>query len=61
MDLVETGDELVLRDDLPGMTEDDVEIEIKDGEVRVPKPEESKPTRVAIGKGSVEGTATEKK
>lgn len=114
MDLVETEGDLVLRADLPGMTEDDVEIEIKDGvltvsgerraeheeksegyhrverafgqfsrsltlpqgtdaskvdasfdngvlEVRVPKPEESKPTRVQIGTGSVEGTATEKK
>jgi HSP20 family protein len=113
MDLVETGDHLVLRADLPGMTEDDVDIEIKDGvltvsgerkaeheekgegfhrversfgrfsrslslpdgvdtgkveanfgdgvlEVRVPKPEESKPTRVQIGKGSIEGTGKEK-
>ena len=31
MDLVETDDSLVLRADLPGMKEDDVEIEIKDG------------------------------
>src|SRR5687768_2758315 len=31
MDLVESEDHLVLRADLPGMTEDDVEIEIKDG------------------------------
>lgn len=113
MDLVESEDSLVLRADLPGMTEDDVDIEIKDGvltvsgerkaeheekgegfhrverafgsfsrslslpegvdpskvdanfaegvlEVRVPKPEETKPTRVQIGKGSVEGTGTEK-
>ena len=30
MDLVESGDELVLRADLPGMSEDDVAIEIKD-------------------------------
>lgn len=30
MDLVEAGDELVLRADLPGMSEDDVSIEIKD-------------------------------
>jgi HSP20 family protein len=113
MDLVETGDHLVLRADLPGMSEDDVDIEIKDGvltvsgerkaeheekgegfhrversfgsfsrslslpdgvdagrieanfadgvlEVRVPKPEESKPTRVQIGKGSIEGTGEEK-
>jgi HSP20 family protein len=31
MDLVEQGDHLVLRADLPGMTEDDIEIEVKDG------------------------------
>jgi HSP20 family protein len=113
MDLVETGDHLVLRGDLPGLTEDDVDIEIKDNvltvsgerkaehenkgegyhrversfgrfsrslslpqgidpervdarfengvlEVRIPKPAEAKPTRVQIGKGSVEGTGTEK-
>lgn len=116
MDLVEAGDELVLRADLPGLSEDDVAIEIKDGvltvsgerraehkeegesfyraerafgsfvrslslpegidpdkvaanfengvlEVRIPKPEERKPHRVAIGSGSngaVEGEATEK-
>ena len=113
MDLVESEDHIVLRADLPGMTEDDVEIEIKDGvltvsgerkaeheekregfhrverafgrfsrsltlpqgvaadkvtagfdngvlEVKVPKPEEAKPTRVQIGAGSVEGTGTEK-
>ena len=113
MDLLESDDDIVLRADLPGMTEDDVEIEIKDGvltisgereaeheqkgegfhrverafgrfsrslslpagvdaskvaasftdgvlEVKVPKPEETKPTRVEIGKGSVEGTGTEK-
>ena len=35
MDLVETADELVLRADLPGMKEDDVEIEIKDGVLNV--------------------------
>jgi len=35
MDLVETGDHLVLRADLPGMSEDDVEIEIKDGVLTV--------------------------
>ncbi len=113
MDLVETDDHLVLRADLPGMSEDDVDIEIKDGvltvsgerkaeheerregyhrversfgrfsrsltlpqgtetdkieasfdngvlAVRVPKPVESKPTRVQIGKESVEGTGKEK-
>ena len=31
MDLVENDDSLVLRADLPGMSEDDVNIEIKDG------------------------------
>jgi HSP20 family protein len=113
MDLVETDDSLVLRADLPGVTEEDVAIEIQDGvltisgerradhedkgegfhrverafgrfsrslalpqgtnpdrvdanfdngvlEVRMPKPEERKPRRVQIGKGSVEGTGTEK-
>jgi HSP20 family protein len=113
MDLVETDDHLVLRADLPGLDQDDVSIEIKDGvltvsgqrqaereekaegfhrveraygsfsrslsmpqgvdpdkvaaefdkgvlEVRIPKPEERKPHRVAIGAGSVEGTAEEK-
>jgi HSP20 family protein len=114
MDLVENENDLVLRADLPGLTEDDVEIEVKDGvltvsgerkseseekgegyhrmersfgrfsrsltlpqgtepgkvdanfengvlEVRVPKPAESKPTRVQIGKGTVEGSGSEKK
>jgi HSP20 family protein len=113
MDLVETDDHLVLRGDLPGMTEDDVNIEIKDNvltvsgerkaeredkregyhrverafgsfsrslslpagvdadkveanfdngvlEVRIPKPAAAKPTRVQIGKGTVEGSGTEK-
>jgi HSP20 family protein len=113
MDLVESDDHLVLRADLPGMTEDDIEIEIKDNiltvsgerkaeeekrdegyyrverafgsfsrsltlpegvkaddvsasfdkgvlEISIPKPEERKPQRVQIGKGSVEGEGTEK-
>ena len=113
MDLVESEDHLVLRADLPGMKEDDVDIEIKDGvltisgerrseheekgegfhrverafgrfsrslslpdgvdankvaasfedgvlEVKVPKPEETKPTRVQISGGEVEGTGKEK-
>jgi HSP20 family protein len=114
MDLVEAGDHLVLRADLPGMEKDDVEIEVKDGiltvsgerkaeheeksegfyraersfgsfsrsltlpkgsdaskveaefdkgvlEVRIPKPEETKPHRVEIGTGSsLNGSATEK-
>jgi HSP20 family protein len=104
MDLVDTRDNLVLRADLPGMSEADLSIEIKDGvltisgerraeheergegfhrversfgafsrslslpngvdpsrvaadfndgvlEVRIPKPEGSKPMRVEIGKG----------
>ena len=113
MDLVETEDHLVLRGDLPGMTEDDVDIEIKDNvltvsgerkaqhedkgqgyhrversfgsfsrsltlpqgvepgkvaakfengvlEVEIPKPAEAKPTRVQIGKGTVEGTGEQR-
>jgi HSP20 family protein len=113
MDLVETQDHLVLRADLPGMSEDDLDIEIKDGvltvsgerkaeqgqkeegfyrverafgrfsrslslpegvsadkvnakfdrgvlEVKIPKPEETKPHRVQIGSGTVEGEGTEK-
>ena len=113
MDLVEADDHLVLRADLPGMSEDDVEIEIKDGvltvagerkaeheskeegfhrverafgrfsrqlslpdgidsdkvtasfdrgvlEVKIPKPEETKPHRVQIANGAVEGSGTEK-
>jgi HSP20 family protein len=113
MDLVETDDHLVLRADLPGIDEKDIEIEIKDGvltvtgerkteqeskqegfhrversfgrfsrslslpdgidseqvtanfdrgvlEVKIPKPEETKPHRVQIGRGTVEGEATEK-
>ena len=113
MDLVEEDEHLVLRADLPGLTEDDVNVEVKDGvltvsgerraeekteekgyhriersygsfsrslsipegidpeqvsaefdngvlEVRIPKPEERKPHRVQIGKGTVEGEATEK-
>jgi HSP20 family protein len=113
MDLVETDNHLVLRADLPGLSEEDVNIEIKDGvltvsgerkseheekgegfyrverafgsfsrsltlpqgidanavsadfdrgvlEVKVPKPEERKPTRVQIGRGSVEGEGTQK-
>jgi HSP20 family protein len=113
MDLVEADDELVLRADLPGVSDDDIEIEIRDNvltisgerrseheeknesfyraerafgsfsrsltlpdgvdpdavtaksddgvlEVRVPKPAERKPHRVAIGDRAVEGEATEK-
>jgi len=113
IDLLETEDHLVLRGDLPGLTEDDIDIEIKDNvltvsgernaeseersegyyrverafgsfsrsltlpqgvdvgqveanfdkgvlEVRIPKPADAKPTRVQIGKGTVEGSGTEK-
>jgi HSP20 family protein len=113
MDLVDKDDHLELRADLPGMNEDDVDIEIKDGvltisgerkaeqeetregyrrverafgsfsrsvtlpegvdpndvkanfengvlEVSIPKPKESAPTRVQIGKGTVEGSGKEK-
>jgi HSP20 family protein len=35
MDLVETDDHLVLRADLPGMSRDDVSIEIKDGALTI--------------------------
>ena len=35
MDLVETGDQFVLRADLPGMTEEDVQIELEDGTLTV--------------------------
>lgn len=35
MDLVETGDSLVLRADLPGLGRDDVEVEVKDGVLTV--------------------------
>jgi HSP20 family protein len=34
-DLVEDGEHLVLRADLPGMTEDDVEVEVNDGVLTV--------------------------
>jgi HSP20 family protein len=114
MDLMDAGDHLVLKADLPGLSEDDVRIEVRDDvltvsgerkseheqkrngyyrverafggfsrsltlpegvdadrieasfdkgvlEVRIPKPEERQPRRIAIGKDSaVEGTATEK-
>jgi HSP20 family protein len=115
MDLVERDDHLVLRADLPGLSEEDVNIEVKDNvltvsgerrseheekadgyyrvergfgsfsrsltlpegidpdgvsasfdkgvlEVQIPKPEERKPRRIEIGKGtkSIEGTGEEK-
>ena len=35
MDLVETGDHFVLRADLPGMSEEDIQIELEDGTLTV--------------------------
>jgi HSP20 family protein len=35
MDLVESGEEFVLRADLPGMSEEDIEIELEDGTLTV--------------------------
>ena len=45
-----------------GIDPDKVSAEFDNGvlEVRIPKPEERKPHRVQIGKGTVEGEATEK-
>jgi HSP20 family protein len=113
MDLAEADDHLVLRADLPGLDQDDVNIEVKDGvltvsgerkaeheertegyyrverafggfsrsltlpenvdpdaitanfdkgvlEVRIPKPEATKPRKIEIGGESVSGQATEK-
>ena len=113
MDVAETDDSLVLRADLPGLSEDDVEIEVKDRvltlsgerkaehedsregyyrverafgsfsrsvtlpegveadgitaafdggvlEVKIPKPAETKPHRVQIAHGAVEGSGSEK-
>lgn len=107
MDLVETDDSLVLKADLPGLSEDDVKVEVNDNmltvsgerraeheherdgyhrversfgrfsrsvtvpegidedkvtatfndgvlEVRIPKPEERKPTQIKIGRGTVD-------
>lgn len=110
MDLVETEGELVLKADLPGLSEEDVSVEVDDNvltvsgerraehernedgyhrierayghfsrsvtvaegideakvaatfndgvlEVRIPKPEAHKPTRIEIGRGTVEAEA----
>ena len=35
MDLVESGEQFVLRADLPGMSEEDIEIELEDGTLTV--------------------------
>ena len=45
-----------------GIDADRVSAEFEDGvlEVRIPKPEETKPVRVQIGAGDVNGSATEK-
>jgi HSP20 family protein len=45
-----------------GVEPDSIDAEFTDGvlEIRIPKPEERKPHRVAIGAESVDGTATEK-
>jgi hypothetical protein len=45
-----------------GIEAEQVEANFENGvlEVRIPKPAEAKPMRVQIGKGSVEGTGTEK-
>jgi HSP20 family molecular chaperone IbpA len=58
MDLVETGEDFVLRADLPGLAEKGVDPEavrahFENGvlEVRIPKPEERKPRKVAINVG----------
>ena len=107
MDLVETEDDLVLKADLPGLSEDDINVEVNDNvltisgerraeherkedgyhrversfghfsrsvtvpdgideskvtatfndgvlEVRIPKPEERKPTRISIARGTID-------
>jgi HSP20 family protein len=45
-----------------GVDAEQVEAKFDNGvlEVRVPKPEETQPTRVQIGKGSVEGSGEQK-
>jgi HSP20 family protein len=45
-----------------GVEPDSIDAQFTDGvlEIRIPKPEERKPHRVAIGAGSVNGAATEK-
>lgn len=112
MDLVETDDSLVLKTDLPGLSEEDVTVEVQDNvltisgerrdeqerkedgyhriersfgqfsrsvtvpdgideskvtatfnygvlEVRIPKPEDRKPTRIEIGRGTIEAGSSE--
>jgi HSP20 family protein len=45
-----------------GIDPNDVQAKFENGvlEGRIPKPKESKPTRVKIGKGTVEGSGEEK-
>lgn len=47
----------------PGVQEDSIRAEYKDGvlEIRIPKPEEQKPKRIKVGSGAaIEGTSTRK-
>lgn len=53
MDLVETEDHFILRADLPGMTEDDIAIELEVNVLTVSG--ERKPRRVSIGVGGGQG------
>jgi HSP20 family protein len=54
MDLVETDDHLVLRADLPGLTKDDVNIEIKDNVLTVSGERKSERTESSKGFHRVE-------
>lgn len=54
MDLVETGDALVLTADLPGLERDDVAIEVKDGILTVSGTREAEHTEKADGYYRVE-------
>jgi len=54
MDLVEEEDEFVLRADLPGLSEDDVEIEIKDSVLTISGERKAKETREGEGYYRVE-------
>jgi HSP20 family protein len=56
MDLVETEADLVLRADLPGLTRDDVQIEIKDGALTVSGERKSEHEDKAEGYHRVERT-----
>jgi HSP20 family protein len=54
MDLVEEDDSLVLRADLPGMSEDDVNIEVKDGVLTVTGERKAEETKQGEGYYRVE-------